>query len=107
MTAVPASRRHVHWKCYFKAGDGPVRLGHILEVSANGALLESPVNLPLGTELLLRLDATHKGRALNFTVKAVVRNAAIRHEFHDLGLLLRDLDEPTSKLLQSFVRGQL
>ncbi|MBI2381517.1 MAG: PilZ domain-containing protein [Gammaproteobacteria bacterium] len=100
-------RRHVHWKCYFKCGTGPVSLGHLLEVSPVGALLESPVKLVPGTELVLKLDAVHKGRTLDFTTKAVVRNVAMRHELFELGLQFRDLDESASKLLQAFARGQL
>lgn len=99
-------RLRVHWRCFYRLGQGPVRVGQILNVAPAGVLLETRDNLPLGSKLTLKLDAVHRGTVLDFVAQAEVRHSAIHGDVFDLGLSWESLQERDAQLLQDVLKGK-
>lgn len=100
------NRLNVHWRCFYRVGDGPVRHGQILNLSRSGVLLEAGLNLPVGTHLTLKLDAVYHGATLDFVAQAQVRHSAIRGDVFDLGLHWESLQEPAAQQLQAILKAK-
>lgn len=87
---------------WFRLGDEEPRKGKVLDLSAQGMLLETPHEVELGTRIEAKLTLP-LGREVT-VVAEIVRDAGSRQDRWLYGLVFRGLAEEPRRQLEAFVR---
>ncbi|WP_344808749.1 PilZ domain-containing protein [Allohahella marinimesophila] len=95
-------RRAAGWRCIAQAPDKSMTICKVENASAQGFLLDTEVQYPLNTKLMLRIEVRHSGKTWEFLCIVIVRHSVIRKASYMAGTEIEKISEKDEKFLHDY-----